>query len=430
MRLILVVAVLVAFFGSWRAARWYFGSEIALAAPLLPEKAREAAETATRLSPDDPLAHWSMATLKQRSIAAEDLRASIAEFERAVSLSPLDFRLWVDLGRAREQFGDLEGGEKALRRGVELAPYYAWPRWQLGNFLARRGRLDEGFIELRRAMEADPTMRAAVFDLAWMLYGGEISNIRSAIGESPGVRAEFVSYLLGRKRVDEALEVWSSLTTDEKKQSAQTGKTLVDNLIAAKRFRAALALSADMTEGKAKAEVGKISNGSFESPVALNSTDLFDWRVPSMLQAQAALDSTGARDGSLSLRINFNAPGALDFQITQLVAVEPAANYRLSLYVRSSNLKSAAAPVVLVMTAEGKILAESAPVATGKTEWQQVVMDFKTPGDTDGVTLRISRVACTAEGSVCPIYGTVWYDDFNLQLVGRETVAGAAGRGN
>jgi tetratricopeptide (TPR) repeat protein len=416
-RLLLIVLTVLALYGSWSAAYWYFGSEIAIAAPYLPENAREAAETATRLAPSDPLAHWSLATLRQRSLAIDDLQSSIADFERAVGLSPRDFRLWVDLGRAREQAGDLTGSEKALRRAVELAPFYVWPRWHLGNFLARRGRVGEGFAELRRVIESDPSKRAAVFDLAWTIYGGELAAMRDAFGDSQSVQADFAGYLLGRGRLDEALQIWSGLNAAEKKERAETLRVLVDHLIAGKRFRDALKLSNDLTAGKA--EAGRIRNGSFEQPVTQNGTGLFDWRVPSVTQAQAALDPTGARDGSLSLRISFNAPGALDFHVAQLVAVEPAGHYRLSFYVRANSLKSAAMPVVQVISADGKMLAESAPAAPDKSDWQQVTMDFKMPPNLDGITLRIGRAPCTAEGGVCPIFGTVWYDDFNLQLIGR-----------
>jgi tetratricopeptide (TPR) repeat protein len=120
-RLLLVAVTLLALFFSYRAACWYVGSEIALAAPQLAEGAFSAADTAVQLAPGDPLAHWGLATLKQRELSPEQLQSALGEYERAVSLSPRDFRLWVDLGRAREQTGDLEGSEKALRRGVALA---------------------------------------------------------------------------------------------------------------------------------------------------------------------------------------------------------------------------------------------------------------------------------------------------------------------
>src|SRR5207253_805103 len=142
---------------------------------------------------------------------------------KALSLSSRDFRLWVDLGRALEQAGDQAGSEKALRRAVELAPFYSWPRWHLGNFLLRRGRYDEAFAELRQVAESDPSKRGAVFDLAWMINGGDVKAARSLLGDSPSVQADFVSYLLDRGRLDESLQFWSNLSGEQKKANAAIG---------------------------------------------------------------------------------------------------------------------------------------------------------------------------------------------------------------
>jgi tetratricopeptide (TPR) repeat protein len=426
----LIAVTLVVLFGSWRAVRWYTGSEIALAAPQLTENGLGAAQTAARLAPDDSLAHRALATIMQRGVGASDLQSSIAEYQRAVALSPRDFRLWTDLGRAQEQAGNMPESEKALRRAVELAPYYSWPRWHLGNFLLRRGRYDEALSELRVVAEADPSKRGSIFDYAWMIYGGDVNAIRGAMGDSPSVRAEFIAYLLGRKRLPEALQIWSGFNAEQKKEFEGTGKILVDNLIADRRYRLALSFLRDIADDKSRFEIGKIANGSFEQPVAQEGGGLFEWHVPSSLHARAALDPGKAYNGSLSLRISFNATDPLELNIPQLVAVEPGASYRLTFYVRTSALKSAAAPVVKILSAgEGKPIAESAQAPAGETDWQKITIDFKVPADVEGINLSISRAACGAEGAVCPIFGTVWYDDFNLQLAGREAGAKPTGAG-
>lgn len=431
MRALLLLLMLLVFFGSWRALNWYAGSEIALTATQLPEGALDAAQTATRLSPDDALTHWSLATLLQRSVAPADLQAAIQAYRRAVSLSPNDFRLWTDLGRALEQAGDTEASEKALRRAVGLAPYYSWPRWHLGNFLLRRGRYEEAASDLRRVAELDVDKRGAVIDLWWSAYAGDVQSIRAALGNSTEVQATFISYLLGRKRLEEALQVWAGFTPEQKKEAVETGGRLIESLIMAKRFRAAQAFARDLSGGKSVGEVGKISNPSFETAVLQEGAGQFDWRVPSVAQARVALDPAYAHNGAVGLRISFNAPGAVDVSITQLIAVEPAASYRLTFYVRTSELMSAATTLVRVLNAvDGRLLAESAQVATGTNEWQKVTVDFKMPPDADGITLNISRASCTAEGAVCPIFGTVWYDDFDLQLAGREAGSRRVTKGN
>jgi tetratricopeptide (TPR) repeat protein len=156
-RAALLVPVLVALLFSWFAVRWYMGHFVAEFAPRMEEGQLDAANAAMHLAPDDPWTHVAIAGLKKRSLLPDDLPDAVRHYEEAVRLSPNDYRFWMELGRVREQSDDRAGGEKALRRSVELAPSYAAPRWYLGNLLLRAGRGDEAFAELRRAAEADAT---------------------------------------------------------------------------------------------------------------------------------------------------------------------------------------------------------------------------------------------------------------------------------
>ncbi|HKZ02496.1 MAG TPA: tetratricopeptide repeat protein, partial [Pyrinomonadaceae bacterium] len=145
--------------------RWYIGNT--LAEYFNPESSgADLARMAVSLAPDDPLTHWRLADFTERKLPIDEIGAAIQEYEVAVSLSPFDYRYWMALGRALEQAGEMERGERALRRAVELAPSYSYPRWYLGNLLLRNERYDEAFHELRQASEADPEFRSQLFNLA------------------------------------------------------------------------------------------------------------------------------------------------------------------------------------------------------------------------------------------------------------------------
>jgi hypothetical protein len=64
------------------------------------------------------------------------------------------------------------------------------------------------------------------------------------------------------------------------------------------------------------------------------------------------------------------------------------------------------------------LLAESAPIATGNSDWHEQLLDFQTPEDGDGVLVRIGAVNCPADS--CPLFGRIWLDDFDLIPVGAE----------
>ena len=195
LKIITLLTVLVAVFASVFVVRWYLGNTIA--EYFSPETRRlEVAQMAAAWAPKDPLTHWRLGNVIQLEMPPDQISQSVAEYEQAVSLSPNDYRFWMSLGEAQEQAGDYENAEKSLREGVKLAPSYAFPRWYLGNLLLRTDRYTEGFEELRRASEANPELQPQLFNFAWQINKDDFEAQKSAIGNSPEMRAQFATYLI------------------------------------------------------------------------------------------------------------------------------------------------------------------------------------------------------------------------------------------
>jgi hypothetical protein len=416
MRLPLVVLAGVALYGAWCGMRWCVGNTMAEWAQDL-----ETAESATRLAPSDPQSHLKVARLRRVSFEPEELPEALRRYEQAAALAPNDYLIWTEMGRARGAAGDTEGGVQALRRAVELAPNYSQPRWHLGNALLRAGRPDEAFAELRRAAEADPALLAQVYNLAWQFYDQNMQQVIDAIGNSPVARAQLTVVLVGRKRLDDALTVWTSLSVEDKRLNPGAGEALIRALYEQGQHQRALqALGEQGVQGLAPE---KIANAGFESDIGPAGKQLFHWQVANIpAGASVAIDSRAARSGQRSLRLSFNAPSQIEFKnVSQLVVVEPSTRYRLTFSVRTEELKSAATLYTEVLDGAGEsvTLGATSPVAVGTQDWQPATIEFTTGPRTQSVLVRLSRAGC-ADG-VCPIFGKIWYDDFDLQrAVGRN----------
>lgn len=420
LRLLLLLPVLLALIGSWHAGRWYVGDVVADYAPGLETGDIELAQMTKRLAPDDPLTYGNVSSLQQQVLPPERVHETLEGFEKAVSLSPYDYRLWVDLGRTREQAGDAAGGERALRRATELAPAYTEPHWFLGNLLLRAGRMDEAFVELQRAGELDPRLRSQIFNMAGHVFGQDIQAISRAVGHSAAARADLAAYLVSQNRLDDALGQWNTLSAAEKLEQSTTGKALVTAMLGAKRLRAAFRIYHDVqAQGSTGLKEEQVANGGFEENVNLTSGNPFDWQVQSVAQAQVGLDERHRRSGNRGLRVRYQAPSAINANhLSQLLVVEPTTAYRLEYYVRTSDLQSASMPFISILEgSERTVLASSAPLAVGSNEWRLVSIDFKTTPKTEAIVIITNREPCNSE-TVCPIFGIVWYDDFNLQRVG------------
>src|SRR5580765_2743068 len=176
------------------------------------------ARTAVSLAPNDALTHWTLGQVLLKGMPLDQMSVSLPEYEKAVSLSPVDYRLWTSLGIARQRVGENEKAEQAFRQAIELAPTYNFPRWYLGNLLLRSARYDEAFNELRTASDGDPeNLRPQFYNLVWQVYENDLPSILKALGNSAGSRAEFARYQTSQGRFEDGLKVWDTLNEAQKK---------------------------------------------------------------------------------------------------------------------------------------------------------------------------------------------------------------------
>jgi len=410
---VLLLALVWAFF----VVKWYIGNT--LAEYFDPDNhGEDVARRAVSFAPHDPLTHWRLGDFIEKRLPSDQIGAAVVEYEKAVSLSPNDYRFWMALGRGLEQAGDSERAEKALRQALALAPAYAYPRWYLGNLLLRSERYEEAFAQLQKASEANPELRPQLFNLAWEVFKDNTAGLTSAVGKTSEARAQFAAYLVGRGRVEDGLALWTTLTANEKRQNRDSAQTVIGGLVAAQKFHEAIAIWNDIApEENHRATVGQVSDGGFEFGIGHASGAVFGWQVQSQPQAQVGIDPNVAHDGSRSLRIVFQVRSKLDaLNVSQIVAVSPNTSYEFECYLKTNKLETAATPFIAINDAHaGTTLVSSPPAPTGTTDWQRVALTFKTPASTQAIRLRISPTSC-GENVVCPMFGAIWYDDFTLKI--------------
>jgi len=427
LRWILILPALLALLGAWFAVRWYVGNVVAEYTSTPDADGIAMARLAARWAPDSAVAHWRLGSLQERNFSAANLAAAVDEYRQAVEVEPNDYRYWMELGRALEATGDRDNGEKALRRAVELAPSYSNPRWQYGNLLLRAGRTEEAFAELSRAAEADATMQPPVFALASQIFGDDQTKIATAL-PTASLRLQFALSLINAKKVDEALRMIQTVGAADRKLATATFDEMVKSLVAANYYHAALSLLRETQTNAAELPSSEqVWNGGFETPLTGNDKRPFHWVIDFESQAQVTTDNSHAHSGQSSLKIAFKSANKLDsIPVWQTVIIEPDTQYKLQFYVRTDGLASARPPQLAVKDLAGQTLATSPPAPAGTNDWQLVTLSFKTAKKEEGMLLTFYREQC-GKDPICPIFGSVWYDDFNLQRIGGAGTTRAAG---
>ena len=415
-KLTMLLVLSLAFLASWFVVRWYMGNTVAEYFAL-EERRLETAQLAVSWAPRDPLPYWRLGNLIEKELPPDQIAQSVAAYEKAVTLAPNDYRFWMSLGQALEQAGESEKAEKALREAVRLAPSYAYPRWHLGNLLIRTDHYDEAFQELQLASAANPELQKQLFNLAWQVNKDDFEVLKTSIGHTPDDRAQFSTYLLERGRFDEGLRLWNSLSEKEKRDRRYAADPIITSLLANKRFHQAVEVWNDVAPGLAyRAAFERIVDRGFEDNLAHGSDAVFGWQVQSQSQVQIGIDAGVGHQGQRSLRLYFQVRSRLEgLNVSQLVPMQPNKDYDFECYVMTERLQSAATPYVAVVDATDEaVLTASATVPDGNTNWQRISLPFRTGPKTEAVRIKVLRNPCP-EDAVCPIFGTVWYDDFDLK---------------
>lgn len=419
-KFLLVLLILIAAVWCYFVIRWYTGNT--LAEYFNPDENNlRIAQMAVSMSPDDPLTHWRVAQVSQKILPLDQQTQAIAEYEKAVSLSPNDYRFWMSLGTAYGRAGDPAKAEQALKRAVALAPSYAYPRWFLGNLLLRNGRYDEAFAEIRIASDADPELQPQQFNLIWEIYSNDPEALKSAVGESAVARARFGLYLLTQKRFEDGLRLWNGLSSEEKTANKETADAIVTSLRTNHRYHDALNVWNGLTAEKNRAEIGRVFDGSFEERIAYSDETVFGWQVKNAPQTQISIDPNKGHRGERSLRLVFQVRSNLEgINVSQLVPVGPNTQYDFECFIKTEKLESGSVPQVQIIDpTDGAVLISSAMAPGGTNDWSPINLSFKTGDKTEAVFLKIVRVSCsTEETPVCPIFGVVWYDDFSFKRRG------------
>ena len=415
-RILLILLLFGAGVWSYYVVRWYIGNTLAeYFSPT--QSTMQVADMAVSMAPNDPLTHWRIGQVAQKTLPLDQQAPAIAEYEKAVSLSPYDYRFWMSLGTAHEQSGDPVKAELALKQAVALAPSYAYPHWYLGNLYLRTGRYNEAFAELRRAAEADGDLLPQLFNLTWEIYNTDPEALKNSVGQDSGVRAKFALYLLNQKRFEDGIRLWNVLTGEEKRANKETAESIVTALKTESRFHDALNVWNAVAYEKFRPEVGSVFDGSFEEPINYTSDTVFGWQVKAAPQMQIAIDPHKSHSGSRSLRLLFQVRANLEtINVSQLVPVQRNTDYDFECYVATDKLETGSAPQVQILDANtGVVLFDSSMAPGGTNDWTRINASFKTSDKTEAITLKIFRVSCGEDIPVCPIFGSVWYDDFSLK---------------
>jgi len=402
-----VMALILCMLGTWGALR--IGLSRTLTQRALRTGSLAEANRAVQLSPNDPEVYRARAAnLSKRGefgLAVEDLR-------QAIVLRPSDYTLWTELGKRLEKSGDPAGAVAALAEAQKLAPMYVSTHWNLGILLLEQGQRDEAFRELRSATLSQPALFRKVIDLASQEYGPDSLRVAAALNpRNTQERLALAHYFIGNSQTREALKLVreiDALSNDDRRE-------LLTELVKANCFAEAYEVWAD-GNGRATTNQsrGVVDNGGFEE-AELSHNPGFTWRIDNRSSSWISIDSSERHNGARSLRIDWQGNPSIDDEtVSQLLLIDPGSRYRMDFVARAKDLLTGGAPIVQIIDAgQNEKLGQSSRLPLATSSWEKFSVEFTTTAQTRAVRIILRRENCAEP--VCPIFGSLWLDDFSLQ---------------
>jgi tetratricopeptide (TPR) repeat protein len=181
--------------------------------------------------PDDPLAHYAMATAlsanDQEDVALVEYRKAcelnttnaswfdhlavsldlndhpdeaIAAWRKALAIDPRDGSAETDMGMVLFDSGHTDEGYEALHKAVEIAPEFPIGHNHFGLALAKMNRMDEAIEQFQKAIDLDPKSTEYRFNLGYVLesrgdFAGAVAPLQKAVELSAGKNWQSLSEL-------------------------------------------------------------------------------------------------------------------------------------------------------------------------------------------------------------------------------------------
>lgn len=396
----------------------YFSISNALAAYFADRQTLPGYERATRLEPADFRNWYLLGRYWQYNLEDTDIPRAIQAYTVALSQNPRSADVWSDLATAYEAEGKIPEARDAFLHAKRAYPLSAEVSWRYGNFLLRQGEPDAAFLEMRHAVEAEPSRGAEALSRA-LRVEPDIDLVLDRI--LPPVSAAYVQAIADQTsegHTANALKLWNRLATLHPNLPLEHYSfSLVSALTREKRIGEAQRVwqQAVGFAGLANlpAPTGSLLwDGGFESGVIGAG---FAWAFPVGVRGvQIGFDTREKHSGNRSLRLLFE--GSYNLNLVgpcHEVPVQPSTAYTFSAWVRTLSVTTDQGIRFQLRALSAQ---DSSATVTqdlrGSQPWTRIEIPWSSGRDVQDTQVCLARFPSQeADGK---IQGVAWVDDVAL----------------
>lgn len=334
----------------------------------------------------------------------------------AVALNSHNAGYWFELSRVYQRLASRDQQRDALQHAIAADPSTPDVAWDAANLYWSLGETDKALEEFRVVLENDPYLPAAALDRCWRIKPDVNALLRDVVPRRADTYSTFLDFLISRNEPAAAASVWAQIVQIQQPIEMRHVFDYVRYLIERKEVSEAHQVwqqAASLCDllGYQSSPENLVVNGDFSQPV-LNGG--FDWRYEKLSDVSLTLDPAESHSGHRSLSIIFDSRGIEDAGIRQLIPVEPDATYEFSAFFKSEGLEGAGGPRFVLQDQFTAVNYFASAELKDADFWKQVSGTFNTGPDAKLLVLRIQRVPV---GDA--IRGKLWIDGVRLVPVHR-----------
>ena len=375
-------------------------------------------ERGVKLIPSDAAAWDNLGHLRQWKLADSDLPGAIDAYRRALREDPHSAHDWLDLASAEEASGNDVEAHDAFVHAQTVYPDSAEVAFYYGNFLLRRADYAPAYAQLRRAVQADPSLLPLAISRAWRATGNANQIIDRLLPPNDSVYFQAIDYFAGIHQCDAALSLWKRVADSKEQVPLSSTFPLIDELIAedrsddARRVWSQVISSAALPGHHASRSV--MWDGDFEADLSGGG---LGWRWAPAPGVYLLFEAAPSQADGRALRLDFNGGSNLDLAGPyEFVPVDPGQAYHFHALMRTEAITTDSGPRFSISDPNhaGAVNVVTKNF-TGSHDWTPVDADFVASPQTHFVVVRLIRPPSRLFDN--KLAGTLWIAGISVMPV-------------
>jgi tetratricopeptide (TPR) repeat protein len=371
-----------------------------------------------QLEPGNAAAWDTLGRYQQLDFINSDPAQALESYKHAVRDDPRSAPFHMNLAAAYEADGDIPHAREQFEKAREVYPLSAEVAWNYGNFLLRQDQPSEGYSQIQRAVQIDPSLLTLGVSRTWRSSHDVHILLDQVLPRQPEAYFQALDFFVSIHQTEPALVVWQRLTALGQLITLSRAFPLLDELIAQDQSTDAHrvwieALAAAGLPHDEPVNHSAIWNGLFTTDFENGG---LGWRYDLAFGVSIEFDSAPAGLDGRSVRLDFGGGSNPEIlQPMQYVPVQPSRLYHFSASIRTEGISTESGvrfsirdpnhPEVPVVETEN---------LTGSHPWSFATADISTGPQTHFVVVRLHRAPSRLFEN--KLSGSVWIANVSMSM--------------